>query len=214
MKKVTLEWYEVRMAAMVAVERRIQAMEKSFKGFQRYNLTCRTQSEKWGNEIESTMAEAATAKGLGIFWNGSINTFKNHADLLEDIEVRWTDKTDGKLIVRPDDADSKWYILTIGETPEFEIRGAIQGREAKQERWLTNPGKGEPAYFVPQTELKTDLIRKIFRANDLMNNSKQNEQNEVEKPTEVELEKPTEVEKPNNVKSILDRVKERMAAND
>ena len=67
--KVTLEWYELLQAALCGVRRHIEALHKGLPDKHGFD------SDGWGAHIEGAAGEMAAAKSLGLYWNGSINTF-------------------------------------------------------------------------------------------------------------------------------------------
>jgi hypothetical protein len=105
-------------------------------------------------EIVGACGEMAVCKTLGKFWSPSVNTFHAIADVAADIEVRSTDRLDGSLIVRDNDADDRFYFLVVGVPPLLNVIGYIQGVDAKQDRFVRNPNGHRSAWFVPQSELK------------------------------------------------------------
>lgn len=105
--------------------------------------------------IEGAAGELAVAKALNRYWHGSVDTFKEVPDVGVNIEVRTSADPRASLIVREDDPDSRSYILVTGTSlTGFKLHGWIRGREAKHPAWLKDPGSREPAYFVPQRELR------------------------------------------------------------
>jgi len=85
-------------------------------------------------------------------WNESINTFKA-PDVGTDIQVRTTNRLDGRLIVREADKDEDLYVLVLSEGKKFKIVGSILGKDAKNSQYLMAPNGREPAWFVPQSDL-------------------------------------------------------------
>lgn len=161
---VTLKYYEIRMAALVGLERWLQYKFKEMEGGYTYNELGYYHSSPWDRNIEGAAAEYAAAKGLGLLWNGSYNTFKKQADLGCGIQVRQAQKRkDPKnpgqylpvsLIVRPDDKEEDVFILVVGTIPTFKISGWLPGIDAMQEKYIKNPNKGPEAWFVPQCDLR------------------------------------------------------------
>ena len=96
----------------------------------------------------------AAAKALGLYWGGSVDTFKKEMDL-DNLEIRTRSRHSWDLLVRPYEADDRWYLLVTGEAPNFRVIGVMRGKEAKQPQWLQNHGDGKykPAYFVPKDQL-------------------------------------------------------------
>lgn len=106
----------------------------------------------WSEDIEGACGELAVAKFLGIYWNGSVNTFKA-PDLPNGIQVRTRSKHDYDLIVRTGDPDNERFILVTGRCPEFRIQGWLYGRDAKQDQFRQTFGGRPEAFFVPVDHL-------------------------------------------------------------
>ncbi len=145
--KIKLTEFECRMAITIAVERCINSTFDGRKDNHGYDG-----SDSWDVNIEGACAELAVAKAINKYWPGGVNTFK--APDLEDIQVRWTPRKDGHLIVRKGDPDNDKFVLVIGKMPDYEVVGWIKGSDAKQERYLKNWGGRVPCYGVPQINLK------------------------------------------------------------
>lgn len=115
------------------------------------------EGDGWSVHIEGACGECAVAKALGLYWNGSINTFK--ADDIPGAQIRTRSRHDWQLYVRPHESNQAAWILVTGRCPNYQIHGWLYGHEAKQEQWLCDHGGRPPAYFVPNSELRliTDL---------------------------------------------------------
>jgi len=105
--------------------------------------------------------ECAVAKGLGLYWDGSVDTFHDKADIGESIEVRSVKDTQRQLLVRPNDpVEGRIYVLVVdlwrmGTTPNYVIRGWLPGEECKQDKYETNFGRKDrpPCYGIPAQDL-------------------------------------------------------------
>lgn len=144
--KIALEKHELRIAGMVAVERRLASMgvmddQHGYDG-----------TNAFEQEFQSAAAEVAFAKGMDSFYDGSVNTFKRPD--VGRFQVRHTSLPDGKLIVRRNDPDQDIFVLVTGSAPEFEIVGGIRGQDAMKEEYRQSPNGRPPAWFVPQDKLK------------------------------------------------------------
>jgi len=143
---VTLSWWELAAASEVGRMRQLAAVRAGrpdrhgFKG------------PGWDVHIEGAAGEMAVAKGLGLYWDASVDTFKGSPDL-PGIQVRTRSRDDYDLIVRPDDPDNEVFVLVTGRSPTFWLRGWINGREAKQEQWKRTYGGRPGAFFVPVSAL-------------------------------------------------------------
>ena len=149
MNTIKLTHYELAMASEVGRQRQLTSMQEGRQPAHGYTGT------GWEEHIEGACGEIAVAKALGIYWNGSINTFKN-PDLGTNLQIRTRSQHNWDLIVRPTEPNNHHYILVTGTSsdPEgFRIHGYITGSEAKQPQWLADHGSRPTAYFVPSTAL-------------------------------------------------------------
>ena len=144
---VKLTGSELYLAAQVGVARQMEAMRKGLPDKHGFDGI-----EGWTVHIEGAAGEVAVAKALGVYWNGSLNTFKSQADV-QRLEVRTRSKSYYELLIRPDDDSKAVFVLVTGRAPDFEVRGWIQGSEAKKDEWLQTYGGRPPAYFVPHDAL-------------------------------------------------------------
>lgn len=117
----------------------------------------------WTEHIEGACGEMVVCKFLGIYWDGSVDTFKA-ADVGANIQVRTRSLHSYELIVRSDDADNEMYVLVTGKCPTYQIHGYITGSDAKKREYLQTHGNRPAAYFVPHRalspadELKTGSV--------------------------------------------------------
>lgn len=107
----------------------------------------------WALHIEGACGELAVAKALNLFWDGSVNTFKQGGDV-GDMQVRTRSEHHYELLVRPGDRDDDIFILVTGLAPRMRLRGWMFGGEAKQQQFLKTHGDRKPAYFVPNAILR------------------------------------------------------------
>ena len=149
---VHLTWHETAMAATIAVNRQISALYK--RSPNAFGLT----NAGWSEQVEGACGEVAVAKFLGIFWNGSVNTYATPD--LDGIQVRTRSKDDYELIVRPKDSDDEIFVLVTGVCPDFRIRGWMRGGSAKRQEWVKEYGNRPPAYFVPTESLEPATLLK------------------------------------------------------
>lgn len=145
--KVKLNTDELSMATLVGIRRRIESLHAGRKNNHGYSG-----DDAWFIDIEGACAELALAKFLGLFWDGSVNTFKRPD--VGSIQVRHTKYRDGCLIVRNPDADDEIHVLVRGEAPNYEIVGWISGKDARKRGKLRAPSGRPPAYFVDQENLE------------------------------------------------------------
>ncbi len=108
----------------------------------------------WHTHINGALGEVAVAKYLGRYWDGMGALGDLHAaDVGGGVQVRWTGKPNGDLILHPSDADDKPFVLVTGDAPRFTLHGWILGRDGKLETYWRDPAGGRAAFFVPQNKL-------------------------------------------------------------
>ena len=146
MRSVTLEWYEYAMASDVGRMRSLASIRQGLK--HKYGMV----TAGWTEGIEGACGELAVAKVLGIYWDGSVNTFKSPD--VGDLQVRTRSKDHYDLIVRPEDSSSEIFVLVTGTCPSYAVHGWIRGADAKQREFLKDYGNRPPAYFVPKNRLR------------------------------------------------------------
>ena len=69
--RVRVTRYEVRMAAIIGVERQIEALANNLSDQHGYD-GC-----GWDLHAEGAIGELVLAKGLGVYWTASVNTFRS-----------------------------------------------------------------------------------------------------------------------------------------
>jgi hypothetical protein len=106
------------------------------------------------SNIKGCVGEMAVAKYINTYWPARANTFKREADIGRWLEVRARVHTNHDLIVRDDDPPDRAYVLIVGSGPRLWVIGWIKGADAHRPEWRANHGGHEPAYFVPQAELR------------------------------------------------------------
>lgn len=147
--KVQLTPFEVAMAAQVGCRRQIESLIKGLKPA--YGAS---PEGAWSIHIEGACGEIAVAKAMGVYWDGSVNTFGKPDIVGSSLQIRTRSKENYDLIVRTKDKDDEVMVLVTGIAPIFEIRGWMVARDAKQHRFLQTYGGRDAAYFVPSKELK------------------------------------------------------------
>lgn len=153
--EVELEWYEVALAVKVGCVRRVRSIQQNLRTA---GDASGSDPDTWTHNIEGAIGEMAAAKGLGVYWSGSVDTFKKKLDI-DNFEIRCRSKHYYELFVRPHEPQDRWYLLVRGHSanrkglrmpPIYQLVGVMRGSAAMRPEWLKNPGKGfKPAYFVP-----------------------------------------------------------------
>lgn len=140
---VHLDVNEIRMAALVGLERRIQ----SLGGENRVPL--KDDDAGWNKDLNGACGEAAYAKLRNVWWDASVGTFTTRPDVAG-VQIRTRTRHDWDLFVRPIDKDTDRFIHVTGRPPTYRVHGWILGSDAKRPEWLQDHGGyGKPAYFVP-----------------------------------------------------------------
>ena len=101
--RVTLTWSEVFHASSIGRMRKVRSMQKGSQNNHGFS------GSGWNEDIEGACAEMAVAKSLQIYWNGGVDTYKDSD--VGHYQVRWSDKHNNSLIVRPDDADDAVFVF-------------------------------------------------------------------------------------------------------
>lgn len=106
----------------------------------------------WNYEIEGAMAEMAFAKSIAFYFDPSLDRFG--AKDVSDYGVRHTARPDGGLIIRPEDKDGK-YVLITGARGRYRIAGWQLAEVVKtwDDCLKTFDDNREPAWFAPQGRL-------------------------------------------------------------
>jgi hypothetical protein len=148
--EVRLTWAEVRYAAIVGIERNIDALR-----YEREPTYGSRPWDRWRGNIEGAGAEIATSKYFGFYWNGNFGDFG--ADDAGPLQVRWTSGEDGKradLRLHERDNDRKAFVLVTGVAPVYTLRGWLFGIEGKNYDWWRDGAPKRPAFWAPQRVLR------------------------------------------------------------
>lgn len=139
---------DLYLAAQAGILRRISAIKSN-----RHQRHGNRETALWDQDIEGCIAEMLVAKAFNINWTPYADDPKSlKSDVGEDIQVRSTKRSDGCLLVHPDDPDEQMFVLVTGTGLDKTIKGYIKGSYAKKPKyWRTSTGR--PCYFVPQSDL-------------------------------------------------------------
>ena len=150
--EVRLSKSEMFTAGVIGLFRRLESLGRDKHGSQ----------AGWEDEIEGACAEKAVAKLLDVYYDESVGRFRGST--LGDVgqlEVRWTGRPDGCLIIRPDDNMSRRFVLVTGNLGAYRVPGWITGRDARRDEWHKAPNGRPPAWFVPQRNLTPFAPRRV-----------------------------------------------------
>jgi hypothetical protein len=172
--QVELNYTDMKRAAAVGAMRQLTAVVNHLP-----DSHGRDGSEGWNGHIEGAAAEVAVGLHFHLDWSGDVEahmvpddsrlvhrfsrrlhgadqTLPDNGQL---VEVRSAPEVWKRLIVRPDDADDRAFVLVVGSMPMLYIQGWMLGRNAKRDEWLADPqfrntGRKRPdAFFVPSQKL-------------------------------------------------------------
>lgn len=132
--QITLSLPEMLNAANVGVIRHYASTKKGSKPTEGF-------TEDHGLaisiHIEGAMGEACVARALGMYFEGSVNTY-GKADLGKDIGVRAARKEHFGLLIYKKDNPNHYYYLVKGSAPNYRVCGWIKGSDAMQDKYLTD----------------------------------------------------------------------------
>ena len=149
MKCVVLTKYEERICEWVGRQRFEHARKNNLEAGQGTSKGNRNAD----NHIRGARGELAASIMLNVCWRPNIGQTKE-PDIGRNIEVKTTDRPDGRLIVKPDDhaKDDAPYVLVFFRDVHFELVGWEYAGEAK--KWpILDYGK-DPCHYVDQGALR------------------------------------------------------------
>ena len=76
-------------------------------------------------------------------------------DLPGGIDVKTRSRSSYDLIVQRQSDPNKKFVLVTIENQKTLLHGWCYGEEAMQDRFWADPARGRPAFFVPQSELRS-----------------------------------------------------------
>ena len=108
------------------------------------------------NHMLAAGAELAVSVYLDLPWTGAVMTTMKRPDIAPDIEVKWTGRDNGHLLVRMNVPDDRRMIFVRGTLAKYEIVGEINAAHAKRDDWWDGTQK-YPCYKVPPAALRPVL---------------------------------------------------------
>ena len=155
--KISLTKCHVHIAAHLGVQR-AKLHDGQFKGeWKRKNYIQQATGETFEQfairQIEAVGAESAVSIWAGIEDFVPLNgSFKAIADVGNNIEVKYTDKPYGNLLVHQNDnAGRDIAILVTGKMPHYELVGWLPVHEAQRSHYFR---PDLDCYLVPRDQLK------------------------------------------------------------
>jgi hypothetical protein len=156
---VKLPWSQVYLAACGGICLRLKSLQAGMK-----DTHPNAAADGWTYQIEGVAGEMAFCAAMGIFYPMRVGAVRE-ADVLG-VEVRTMRCHDWDLKVKLDAGDDAPHALVTGRIPDFQVHGWVYGKEAKRAEWLRDfQGRGQPAYYVPQSALRPlDELRPLLAA--------------------------------------------------
>lgn len=126
-----------------------------------------------GRDLQGALAELAVSRALSLPWDGKWlpipvwDTWKIEGNDVGKLEIRSTDRADGRLILHPSDKDFSPYVLVTSSTDhKYKLVGWVYGKDGKDNKyWRDNVPR--PCYMVPQANLRSidELLEIIKQTN-------------------------------------------------
>lgn len=105
-------------------------------------------------QIDAVGAECAVAEALGFEDFKPLNgTYKDRADVGQNIEVKHTYLEQGNLIITYLDRDNDIAVLVTGRGADYQVIGWLWVKECKQEQYRSQQLQGD-SYLIPRAQLK------------------------------------------------------------
>ena len=139
---IELTLFECEMMAALGVKRRLVSIRDK-----RVDKI----APQFDADIVGAIGEYAVARALGKPFQPLLNTFK--LPDVGELQVRATRWPRGHLIVREDDPEGVYVLVTVNE-PRAEVHGWLTAKEARQDKYWGNPDETRAAcWSVPQYDL-------------------------------------------------------------
>ena len=157
MTTITLDIAQVNLAKDIGMRRAI-SYKPQFDGITaKKNYDLERNGGAWqefaAKQIDAVGAECVVAKFMGLNNFKPLNgSFKDVADVGENLEVKHTYKDNGNLIISSIDRDDDLAILVTGRMPTFSIIGWRPVIECKQDKYRSDRIRGD-SYLIPRFEL-------------------------------------------------------------
>lgn len=114
-----------------------------------------------GRDLQGAQSELAVSKILNLPWDGKFlpisiwDQWKHEGNDVGKLEIRSTDRDNGRLILHPGDKDLSPYLLVLSNNhPTYQLAGWTFGKDGKQSKyWRENVPR--PCFMVPQSDLRS-----------------------------------------------------------
>ena len=149
MTEIELSGAEIQMAAFVGCQRVIEKI----KAKESYSVSGERPEKFWERYIPGSIAEAALAKYLNVYWHKG----EKSAPDVHDVDCRCTTYANGHLEIHKNDPDDRKFYLLTGFNGKYIVRGWIYAKDGKKDEYWRVMGEGrEPQYWIPQDKLNND----------------------------------------------------------
>jgi hypothetical protein len=140
---------------------RLRDSESRRKGHRDRHGASFSEEQSVHGHIIGVSAEIAAARLIGVpdTWRPTVNAQRGQPDIPPNWQVRATERTTGRLIVRPSENPEQRFILVIANPPRYDVAGFILGEDAMRQEWLKDAaGRSAPAYWVDREFLHAVLL--------------------------------------------------------
>ena len=150
MIEVKLGHYDQTKARRIGIER--EQWYKSNKPLHKTKYVKMSVDDNTKTQIMSVAAEIAVARYFNLHsFEPRNGTFKDEADVGENVEVRYSEHNQGDLIIRPRDRNKDYAVLVTGTFTQLYLMGWHDVASAKTQAYLKDYAPG--CWWVPHSEL-------------------------------------------------------------
>ena len=148
--QVKLGHHDQTKARLVGIER--EQWYKNNKPLHKTKYVKMSVNDNIETQIMSVAAEIAVARYFNLHsFQPRNGTFKDEADVGENVEVRYTELQCGDLIIRPRDRNTDYAVLVTGSFTKLYLMGWHDVATAKRQAYVKDYAPG--CWWVPQSEL-------------------------------------------------------------
>ena len=151
MVRVELDDIEVSVGHMIGTMRQAAVRLSHF-------ATSTTGRDKYADHIDGALGEMAVAKGLDLYWDASVNSFKSRPDVSA-LEVRTTTYRPPRCSIYVSDRDdgaAKYILVSKISKTEYDLLGWASGDEIRQRGEYKSMAAGRsPQYWLQAGKLNS-----------------------------------------------------------